>query len=99
MWIGHGLRYGFDVVARSATVAAAMADEHHHAPGLPEIHDEAADTPMWLPMLGLAIFAIVALFLITRAAIEDASAELDATAEEAPADAPAEAPSEAQPAL
>lgn len=76
-----------------------MADEHHHAPGLPEIHDEAADTPMWLPMLGLAIFAIVALFLITRAAIEDASAELDATAEEAPADAPAEAPSEAQPAL
>jgi hypothetical protein len=76
-----------------------MADDHHHAPGLPEIHDEAADTPMWLPMLGLAIFAIVALFLITRAAIEDASAELDATAEEAPAEAPAEPPSEAQPAL
>ncbi|MCU0671264.1 MAG: hypothetical protein MUE69_00580 [Myxococcota bacterium] len=78
-----------------------MADDHHHAPGLPEIHDEAADTPMWLPMLGLAIFAIVALFLITRAAIEDASAELDATgAVEAPADeaAPA-APAEAEPAL
>jgi hypothetical protein len=75
-----------------------MADDHHHAPGLPEIHDEAADTPMWLPMLGLAIFAIVALFLITRAAVEDASAELEATGVEAPADAP-DAPAEAEPAL
>jgi len=91
----------FDVVARSATVAPAMADEHHHAPGLPEIHDEAADTPMWLPTLGLAIFAIVALFLIARAAVEDASAELEGTIVEAPADEPAaaDAPAEAQPAL
>ena len=51
-----------------------MAEEHHHAPGLPEIHDEAADTPMWLPLLGLTLFALVALFLIVRAAVDDANA-------------------------
>lgn len=76
-----------------------MADEHHHAPGLPEIHDEAADTPMWLPMLGLAIFAVVALFLITRAAIEDANSELEAAEIVAPAEQAAEAPAGDAPAL
>lgn len=76
-----------------------MADEHHHAPGLPEIHDEAADTPMWLPMLGLAIFAVVALFLITRAAIEDANSELEAAEIVGPAEQAAEAPAGDAPAL
>lgn len=50
-----------------------MAEHHHHAPGLPEIHDEAADTPMWLPLLGLTLFALVALLLIVRAAVADVS--------------------------
>ena len=65
-----------------------MADDHHHAPGLPEIHDEAADTPMWLPLLGLALFTLAALVLIIRAAVADASAELgaEAAAVEAPAE-------------
>lgn len=78
-----------------------MADDHSHTPGLPEIHDEAADTPMWIPMLGLALFALLALFLIVRAAVADASAELEATTgeEAAAAEAPAEAaPAEAAPA-
>jgi hypothetical protein len=73
-----------------------MADDHSHAHGLPEIHDEAADTPMWVPVLGLALFAFLALFLIVRAAIDDASAELNVvTGEDAPAE---EAPAEAAPA-
>ncbi|MCB9614655.1 MAG: hypothetical protein H6721_09600 [Sandaracinus sp.] len=53
-----------------------MAHDSHHAPGLPEIHDEAADTPMWLPMLGLGLFVLLSLFLIVRAAVNDAAEEL-----------------------
>ncbi|HJK90388.1 MAG TPA: hypothetical protein RMH85_36210 [Polyangiaceae bacterium LLY-WYZ-15_(1-7)] len=53
-----------------------MADEHHDEGGvLPEIHDEAADTPMWVPVLGLSLLALAAIFLIVRAAFADADAE------------------------
>ncbi|MEO0325227.1 MAG: hypothetical protein AAF447_19880, partial [Myxococcota bacterium] len=50
-------------------------------PALPEVHDEAGDTPLWLPALGAALLAAVGLFLIFRAAFADA-AELSDTAAE-----------------
>ncbi|MBX3247201.1 MAG: hypothetical protein KF901_08475 [Myxococcales bacterium] len=52
-----------------------MAD--HHAPGLPEIHDEAADTPMWLPLLGLGLLIVASLFFIIRAATADEAPVVD----------------------
>ncbi len=57
-------------------------------PELPEVHDEAGDTPLWLPVLGAALLAIAGLFLIFRAAFADA--EADAGTPE-PAAAPAAA--------
>jgi hypothetical protein len=30
----------------------------HSAPELPEVTDEAADTPKWVPLLGLALFVL-----------------------------------------
>jgi hypothetical protein len=48
-------------------------DEHggaaHPHPPLPTITDEAADTPMWVPMAGLAIFLVLALFVALRSAL------------------------------
>ena len=44
-----------------------MADHAHDepdVPGLPQIQDEAADTPMWLPATGLALLAILVLMLV-----------------------------------
>lgn len=56
--------------------------EHHApsaAPTLPEVHDEAADSPLWLPAVGFAILGLVFVFLTV----------MQATAEE-PESAPAE---------
>lgn len=44
-----------------------MADHSHDepdVPGLPQIQDEAADTPMWLPATGLALLAVMVLMLV-----------------------------------
>ncbi|MBC7173271.1 MAG: hypothetical protein H5U40_12610, partial [Polyangiaceae bacterium] len=42
-----------------------MAEQHSaHESGLPQITDEAADTPMWVPVLGLFVLAALALALI-----------------------------------
>jgi hypothetical protein len=30
----------------------------HSAPELPEVTDEAADTPKWVPLLGVALFVL-----------------------------------------
>jgi len=68
------------------------------APGLPEIQDEAADTPMWVPALGLGLFVLAALYLVVSSAFEDATAP-ELTEEPAALAAPAEpAPAEAAPA-
>lgn len=48
-----------------------MADAHHDepdVPGLPEIQDEAADTPMWVPATGLALLAALVLMLVYHVA-------------------------------
>ncbi|MCX7808319.1 MAG: hypothetical protein N2515_06905 [Deltaproteobacteria bacterium] len=41
-------------------------------PPLPEITDEAAPTPGWVPWLGIVLFLVVALFVAIRAEIEPA---------------------------
>ena len=42
--------------------------ESNQAPQIPEIIDEAADTPFWLPVLGAALLALFALlFVVTQA--------------------------------
>lgn len=73
-------------------MAAHASNDDVHAdpqppPGLPEIQDEAADTPMWVPALGLGLFVLVALWLVISSALDDAEAasapSVEATAEAA----------------
>ena len=53
-----------------------MADAHDDVPGeLPNVRDEAADTPMWVPAAGLALLILGALFLVYRSATEEPVAE------------------------
>ena len=75
-----------------------MANPSDHdpsqAPGLPEIQDEATQTPMWIPALGLVVFLAGAAFTIFTGAFE-ATEETPAeaaqpTAENAPAEAAGE---------
>jgi hypothetical protein len=64
------------------------ADAHHPAgehPSLPPVHDEAADTPMWLPITGLALLAVLTLFVLLTAT-RPASDEVPAPAAAALAD-------------
>jgi hypothetical protein len=47
-------------------------DEHaevHPHPPIPTVTDEAADTPMWVPFAGLALFLVLALYVAIRSAI------------------------------
>jgi hypothetical protein len=73
--------------------AHASNDDVHTGPqpppGLPEIQDEAADTPMWVPILGLSLFVLVALWLVVSSALEDAEAA-EAPAVEVTAEAAAD---------
>jgi hypothetical protein len=68
-----------------------MAEADHHRPGeLPEIRDEAADTPMWVPALGLALLMVAAVFIVWQSASERLAAEeaaQPAVVEQGPADA------------
>lgn len=74
--------------------AHASHDDVHDGPqpppGLPEIQDEAADTPMWVPALGLGLFVLVALYLVISSAFAEPEAEA-APAIEPPAAAAAPA--------
>jgi hypothetical protein len=47
--------------------------EAHEPPGLPTVVDEAADTPPWVPKLGLALLAAVVLYVVAMRVIEPAS--------------------------
>ncbi len=73
-----------------------MAEQHsaHEAPGLPQITDEAGDTPMWVPILGLTLLALMALvfaYEVNTAEPAGEAAAVDAPAEPAePAEPPAE---------
>lgn len=68
-------------------------------PRLPEVQDEAGNTPSWVPLLGLGLLCLVALLIAARQAVHkdnpqvaaDAGAE-QAAAPEKPAAAPTPAP-------
>lgn len=42
----------------------------HEPPGIPEVHDEAGDSPRWLPWLGVAVFCLLAALVVTRTSPE-----------------------------
>lgn len=48
-----------------------MSGDHDHVPGLPPVHDEAPDTPMWVPLLGLGVLVLAALYLVISSAFGD----------------------------
>lgn len=63
--------------------------EAHPHPPLPTITDEAADTPMWVPVAGVAIFLVLALFVAVRSAmgggvVSDERIDIEVAAEAAP---------------
>jgi protein-S-isoprenylcysteine O-methyltransferase Ste14 len=35
----------------------------HHAPELPEVIDEAGDTPGWVPVLGVVLFVLMVAYV------------------------------------
>ncbi|GAB4195760.1 MAG: hypothetical protein OHK0013_02280 [Sandaracinaceae bacterium] len=45
-----------------------QAEVHPHPP-IPTVTDEAADTPMWVPVAGLALFLVLALYVAIRSAV------------------------------
>ncbi len=63
-------------------------DDEPFLPGLPEIRDEAADTPKWLPWLGMGLLAVAVLTIVFRMAHENLNPE--ATEESPAVEAPAE---------
>lgn len=52
----------------------AAAGTPHPAPGLPTVHDEAADTPMWIPILGVTLFLLFGGWAIVQIATHDSAA-------------------------
>ena len=91
----------------SADPHAAPSDSHadhpHAAPSVPTtVKDEAGDTPAWIPMVGLALLAVLGLFVVYRVAnpsdmSEGAAAALDGAVEDGAA-ADGGTPEEAPPA-
>jgi hypothetical protein len=60
-----------------------------HGPRLPEIVDEAPDTPAWVPALGLGLFAMITIVVAVRLAWVEANPVVpDAGAAQAAAAAP-----------
>lgn len=47
--------------------------ETHEPPGLPTVVDEAAETPPWVPKLGLALLAAVVVYVVAMRVIEPAA--------------------------
>ncbi|MCB9592077.1 MAG: hypothetical protein H6719_05035 [Sandaracinaceae bacterium] len=60
-----------------------MAHDEHHTPGEPPpVRDDAADSPLWLPAVGLAVLLLGAIFLMWRGSANDGDLSIE---EEAPA--------------
>ena len=64
-----------------------MATDEHQTPGEPPaIRDEAADSPLWLPALGLTLLLLASIFIVWQGATGDeVPVEDGAIAEEAAA--------------
>jgi hypothetical protein len=81
--------------------ATPSSDDHAHEthahPPMPAIHDEASDTPTWLPLTGVALFVVMVIFALARAALAPApdaavtDEQYAGQGEAAPSDAPAQA--------
>ncbi|MCA9609174.1 MAG: hypothetical protein KC619_26415 [Myxococcales bacterium] len=68
-----------------------MAHDEHHTPGEPPpVRDEAADSPLWLPAVGLTLLLLGAIFLVWRSADDDSVFDLTEDSAEAADEAPAE---------
>ena len=72
-----------------AAMASDEAHGEHHGPHpvLPPVHDEAADTPLWVPITGIALFVLLGFFVALRGAMgegDGAEADGSAPAAEAP---------------
>ncbi len=64
-----------------------MAHDEHHTPGEPPpVRDEAADSPLWLPAVGLSLLVLGAILLVWRAT-EDGGPAFDVHEEEPAAEA------------
>jgi hypothetical protein len=48
-------------------MADSSHDSHAASGPLPTVHDEAADTPTWLPVVGLVLFGLMLLWMLSRA--------------------------------
>ena len=61
--------------------AAPSASHPHPAPSVPKtVKDEAGDTPTWIPLVGLALLAVLAFFVVYRAANPSTDADAAAAA-------------------
>ena len=58
--------------------APVETPEIHPHPSMPAVHDEAADSPAWLPLSGLAIVILMVLYVMIRAAMQPPAPEVDA---------------------
>jgi len=65
---------------------------HDAAPTLPQVTDEAGDSPTWLPFTGLALLALMALVAVFR--MQSADDLVPAAAEAPAADVADDAPSD-----
>lgn len=71
-----------------AAPSDSHADHAHAAPTVPTtVKDEAGDTPSWIPMVGLALLAVLGLFVVYRVAnpsnaTDGAAAALDGAVED-----------------
>ncbi len=75
--------------------APSETHEIHPHPPMPAVHDEAADSPMWLPAAGLSIVVLMVLYAMLRAAMQPPVPVVDvapAADLEAAADVEANAP-------
>lgn len=61
-------RYGRAVMSASHETPTDDHATHPHPP-MPAVHDEAADTPAWVPASGLALLIVMVLFVVMRAAL------------------------------
>ncbi len=62
---------------------AQGSHETHPHPPMPAVTDEAADTPTWVPVTGIALFAVMVLWVMMRAAMAPAPDAAAATTDEA----------------
>lgn len=73
--------------------------DHDQPPGLPEVTDEAGDSPKWLPLLGLALLGTVLLVMAVGRATggDDETAAKTIAAEAAGTEEAGDAPAPAEP--